>query len=66
MEQTTKRLRFAEPHTRDEGQEGRSDQSQTAPPCGAEAEPPDPKSPQPVCTRVGRAVVKPSHAKDYV
>jgi hypothetical protein len=39
MEQTTKRLRFAEPHTRDEGQEGRSDQSQTAPPCGAEAEP---------------------------
>ena len=66
MQQTTKRSRFAEPHTLDEGQEGHSDQSQTAPPCGTETEPPHPKSPQPVWTRVGRAVVKPPHYKDYV
>ena len=56
IQQTTKRLRFAEPHTLEEGQEGHSDQSQTAPPCGTETEPPDPKSPQPVRARVGRAV----------
>ena len=57
IQQTTKRLRFAEPHTLDEGQEGHSDQSQTAPPCGTETEPPDPKCPQPVRTRIGRTVV---------
>lgn len=64
MQQTVKGIRFAEPRTLDEGQEG--DQTQIAPPSGPETTAPDPKSPQPVRTRIGRAVVKPAYYRDYV